>query len=233
MSREPFDLPAPPSRLREDFIVGEPNAFAFDAVAGGGDWRSWRLILVGPPKSGKSHLAHIWSGERRARALQASLLDSGEAPERARGADVVVEDAESVAGVRAREVALFHLCNAVAEGGRKLLLTARTPPSSWRLELADLRSRMEGSPVARLEPPDDLMLRALLVKHFSDRQIAVPARILKFVLPRMTRSYEAAHALADELDRLSLAAGRSITMAMVNDALGRQQAPGDGQARTT
>lgn len=232
MSRKPFDLPAPPSRLREDFIVGEPNALAFDKVARGGDWRSWRLILVGGPKSGKTHLARIWSGERRARELQASSLDACRALERARGADVLVEDAESVAGVRAREVALFHLCNAVAEGGRKLLLTARAPPSSWRLELADLRSRMEGSPVARLDAPDDRMLHALLVKHFSDRQIAVPARILKFLLPRMTRTHEAAHALAEDLDRLSLAAGRSITTAMANDALRRQQGPGGGQERT-
>lgn len=232
MSGESFDLPAPPSRLREDFIVGKPNALAFDQVARGGDWRSRRLILVGGPKSGKTHLAHIWSRERSARTLQASSLDARRALERARGVDVVVEDAESVAGVRAREVALFHLCNAAAEGGRKLLLTARAPPSSWRLELADLRSRMEGSPVARLEEPDDRMLRALLVKHFSDRQIAVSARILKFVLPRMTRSYEAAHALAEELDRLSLAAGRSITMEMANDALRRKQEPNGGQART-
>ena len=140
------------------------------------------------------------------------------------GADLAIENADAVAQDPDREVALFHLCNAAAAAGRMLLLTARTKPSAWGIRLNDLRSRMEGSRTAMLGPPDDDLLKALLVKLFSDRQIAVSARILKFVVPRMTRSYAAAFTLVDELDRLSLSAGRSVTMAMASMALERQSA---------
>ena len=219
-----LDLYVAPSTRRDDFIVTSANSLAYRFLFGCADWPDGRLILVGEAKSGKSHLASVWSKERGADLLTAKALNAERTSKLLGGADLAIENADAVAQDPDREVALFHLCNAAAAAGRMLLLTARTKPSAWGIQLNDLRSRMEGSRTAMLGPPDDDLLKALLVKLFSDRQIAVSARILKFVVPRMTRSYAAAFTLVDELDRLSLSAGRSVTMAMASMALERQSA---------
>ena len=219
MDQNVLDLSVAPSTRRGDFIVTSANSLAYKSVLGGGHWPDGRLVLVGEAKSGKSHLASIWSMERETRLFTPESLNAEKTDEILDGMDLVVENADAVARDPDREKALFHLCNAAAAAGRKLLVTARAKPSDWGIRLNDLLSRMEGSQTAVLGLPDDDLLRALLVKLFSDRQIAVSARILKFVVPRMTRSYAAAFALADELDRLSLSAGRSVTMAMASAAL--------------
>ena len=219
-----LDVSVAPSTRRDDFIVTSANSLACRFLFECADWPDGRLILVGEAKSGKSHLASVWSAERGADLLTPEALDAGKAGKLLRGTDLAIENADAVASDPGREVALFHLCNAAAAAGRMLLLTARSNPSAWGIRLNDLRSRMEGSRTAVLGPPDDDLLKALLVKLFSDRQIAVSARILKFVVPRMARSYAGAFALVDELDRLSLSAGRSVTMAMASTALEKHSA---------
>ena len=52
-------------------------------------------------------------------------------------------------------------------------MTARTPPAGWALELPDLLSRLRAVPIVALAPPDDALLRALIVKLCLDRQLSV------------------------------------------------------------
>ena len=54
-----------------------------------------------------------------------------------------------------------------------MLLTARSAPATWRIEVPDLASRLRALPVVALAAPDDALLRAVIVKLFADRQLAV------------------------------------------------------------
>ncbi len=89
------------------------------------------------------------------------------------GARLAVEDVDHIAGNPAAEQALFHLHNLVLAEAGVLLLTGTAPPSQWPLSLPDLASRMQGTSVAQLAPPDDALLMAVLMKLFADRQLAV------------------------------------------------------------
>jgi chromosomal replication initiation ATPase DnaA len=129
---------------------------------------------------------------------------------------VVVENADQIAGAEAQ---LFHLHNLVTTTGA-LLLTARTPPRDWGLTLPDLKSRMQATPIAQLDVPDDALLSAVLVKLFADRQIAIPANLIPYLVSRMPRSIGAARALVASLDARALAAGRPITRALAGEVLG-------------
>jgi chromosomal replication initiation ATPase DnaA len=143
---------------------------------------------------------------------------------RALGTRVAVEDAELIGGNRAAEEALFHLHNLILPAGR-LLITARRPPRDWGLHLPDLLSRMQATAIARLDPPDDALLAAVLVKLFTDRQIAVPPTLIPYLIARMERSIAAARDLVAQLDRLALAEGRGVTRqlaAEILDSAGRE-----------
>ena len=219
-----FDLPARVALGREDFFVSPSNALAVAAVGGWRDWPGGRMLLLGPAGSGKTHLAHVWAAEAAGRIVPAAAL-AGMDPTELTAAALAIEDADRIAGDIRAETALFHLHNLAAAHGQKLLLSAAAPPRDWGLRLPDLLSRMQACQLARLDPPDDALLSAMLVKLFSDRQITVAPTLIPYLVSRMDRSFAAAHALVAALDARSLAEGRPITRQLAAPLLDREGAP--------
>ena len=209
-----FDLPSAEAMTREHFFVAPSNALALAAVDGWQDWPGRKLMLIGPEGAGKTHLARIWAALTGAVILPAETLD-GQDIASLTGRAVVVEDADRLGEAEAQ---LFHLHNLVTTTGA-LLLTARTPPRDWGMTLPDLKSRMQATPIAQLDGPDDALLSAVLVKLFADRQISVPANLIPYLISRMPRSIGAARALVATLDTRALAAGRPITRALAGEVL--------------
>lgn len=217
-----FDLPAQEAWRREDFFVSPANQVALATLDGWRDWPQRKLVLVGPPGSGKTHLARLWAEETGARYLRAGDLAGLDLAGLAAPAAVVVEEADGVAGDSAAEEALFHLHNIVQPSGH-LLLTARGPVRDWGLRLPDLKSRMEAAGVVRLEPPDDALLSAVLVKLFADRQVVVPPGLIPWLVVRMERSLAAAREVVAALDARALAEAKPISRAMAAALLDRPE----------
>ena len=151
------------------------------------DWPRWpngRMLLVGPEGTGKTHLAHIWADQTGADLVAAADLAGLDLPALAATRAVVIEDAQRIGGNRAMGTALFHLCNLI-RGKARLLITATTPPRDWGMILPDLQSRMQATGLTHLNPPDDALLSAVLVKLFADRQIKVPPNLITYLLQHM------------------------------------------------
>ena len=211
-----FDLPSGEAFRRADFFASPANAQALAAVEAWQDWPGGKLVLVGPAGAGKTHLAHIWADLAGAEVIRASKLVEHDLHDLAQG-PVAVEDADVIAGDREAEVALFHLHNLL--GGRGLLVTAASPPRDWGLGLPDLLSRMQAAGVAQLQPPDDMLLSAVLIKLFADRQIVVPPNLIGYLVSRMDRSIAAAREWVKFLDARALAQGRPVTRALAAEVL--------------
>ena len=211
-----FDLGAPVRLRREDFFVASSNAQALQAVEAWRDWPGGKLVLVGPSGAGKTHLAHVWATAAEAVVVAGGALAAVDVP--SLGPRVVVEDAHAVAGNPGAEAALFHLHNLILPEGR-LLITASAAPRDWGLGLPDLVSRMQAASLARLEPADDGLLSAVLVKLFADRQITVPPNLIAYLVPRIERSLLAAAGVVAALDAAALAQGRPVTRALAAELL--------------
>lgn len=214
MRQLPLDLALPPRYGREDYLVSPANAAALEAIDRWPDWPDRVLLLLGPAGSGKSHLGAIWAERARAQVVRAPapLADV----QAAAGA-ILIDDADRLAE---GEAALFHLLNLVREQGGSLLLTAQRAPDLWSLRTADLLSRLRLAPVARVEAPDDDLLRAVLVKLFADRQLLVDEAVVSYLVLRLDRSIAAARAAVDALDAGGLALNRRITRPMAALILG-------------
>jgi chromosomal replication initiation ATPase DnaA len=130
---------------------------------------------------------------------------------------VAVEDCDTLGGDAAAETALFHLHNLLAERGGALLLTAAVGPRDWGLALPDLASRVQAAGLVRLEPPDDALLSALLLKQFADRQISVSPALVDWLVPRMHRSGAEVRRIVSALDARGLAEKRPVTRALAQD----------------
>ena len=211
-----FALPHEESLSRDNFLEGPANAAALALIDAWPEWPSRTMMLVGPEGSGKSHLAAIWAETSGARSTAAHALTPANVPGALATGALVVEDLRSQ---DFDERALFHLLNLAREDAAYVLITSRLPPSALDIELRDLRSRLRALPVVSLQPPDDQLFRALIVKFCADRQLAVDEAVVGYLANRIERSYAAARDTVALLDREALRQGRAITRAFAAEIL--------------
>jgi chromosomal replication initiation ATPase DnaA len=212
-----FALDPPENFSREDFLVGPGNAAALQLVDSWPHWPARTVALIGPEGSGKSHLAAIWAGAAGGRRLASRVLNQAAVPAALSTGALAIERA---GGDDLDEHAMFHLLNLAHEQRAFLLLTARTAPVGWPIGLPDLASRLRALPVVTLTSPDDAMLRAVLVKLFADRQLAVDDGLISFLMLRIERSFAAARGVVAQLDREALRRQRPVTRALASEILG-------------
>jgi chromosomal replication initiation ATPase DnaA len=211
-----FALPHAESLTRDNFLEGPANAAGLALIDSWPDWPNRVMLLVGPEGSGKSHLAAIWAEQAGARSTSAHALTAASVPGALATGALVVEDLKSP---DIDERALFHLMNLAREDGASVLITARTPPSAFQIELRDLRSRLRAVPVVSLLPPDDQLFRALIVKFCADRQLAVDETVVSYLTSRIERSFAAARQAVELLDTEALRLGRPVTRALAAELL--------------
>lgn len=211
-----FDLPHRPAFGRDDFLVTEANKAAVAAVEKWPQWRNPVMIICGPAGSGKSHLAAVWLSMTGARQTSAGQLIEADVPGHLSDGALLIEDAPSG---NLDERALFHAINIAREEKCTILITSRVSPGQWQIALPDLVSRLRAAEIAHLQSPDDALLRGVLVKQFSDRQILVDERIVGFILARMERSFDALRTLVAEIDTRALTARAEITRPFVSKVL--------------
>lgn len=205
---------------REDFLVSVCNEAAVDWLDRWPDWRAPGLFVWGEPASGKSHLGQVWCARAGARSLSARELDQLDvAATVARSPRLFVDDADAAAGVRDREETLLHLYNHALEEGGTVLLAAVAPPARWTISIADLASRLRALPAVEIGAPDDALLAAVLVKHFSDRQLQVGEGVIAYLLARMERSFAAAARMVADIDRRALEGRRPVTVPLVREVI--------------
>jgi chromosomal replication initiation ATPase DnaA len=224
-----MSAPLPPRQLafalghhtsfaRVDFLEGPSNRAALAMIDRWPDWPDRLLVVLGPEGSGKSHLAAIWAEVAGARFVAARALGETNLPRALSTGALVIEN---IAAEALDERAMFHLINLAREEEAFMLVTASAAPSGWALKVPDLASRLRALPVVELGPPDDTLLRAVLVKLFSDRQLAIEESLLTYLVTRIDRSFAAAREAVERLDGEALRQGRSITRALAGEALRR------------
>ena len=221
-----FDLPLDPRYGREDFLVSPSNERAYALIERWPDWPDPILHLTGPKGSGKSHLASIWATDAHAWTIDAFEVSGERVPHLVSNGALVVEDADR--GER-DEAALFHLLNLVRERKASLLVTCAAPPDRWGLRTPDLLSRLRLAPSVSLAPPDDALLKAVLVKLFVDRQLVVDTSVVDYIAVRIERSLAEAAAVVAALDREALSRGRRVSRPIAAEVLGQQRGTDDSE----
>lgn len=199
-----FDLSASGSTLREDLIESPANATAIAMVDAWPEWPGAFTVLAGPIGSGKSHIASVWMKMSNAVSVDAHAISADEPNllrQAAAGRPVLIENMGSQP---VDETAVFHLLNLIRENAGFGLITSRFWPKEWELQLPDLRSRLMAAQLVELQEPDDLLLKQVMAKLFSDRQLQIDASVIEYCALRMERSLETAARLVEAMDTIAL-----------------------------
>lgn len=204
-----FELPIRPALQREDFLVSPSNEEAVGFIDLWPQWPGPVACVMGPPGSGKTHLAHVWQAKSDAQICAATDVNEGLVTSIVSKTALIIRRAD----LGVDEEALFHLFNVITRVEGFLLLTAERAPSAWPISLPDLKSRLVTASVIELQPPDDVLIASLLVKQFSDRQIRVDPELIAYLIPRIERSSTAVERVVDVLDRAAMRDKSKITVA--------------------
>ena len=207
----PLDFEHRASLSGDDFLISPCNR---DAVAWLDKWPDWpapALVIYGPPGCGKTHLANVFMEKSGGVKLPDGDLSQI-------GDKCILDDADDYPD----EEHLLHAYNILAANHGHLLLTAARPPSQWQIKLADLASRLNAVPAVEIRQPDDMLIKAVLAKLFSDRQLRVEAGVVDYIVLRMERSLDAARRLVAAVDGAALAAKRNITLPLVRDVMAKK-----------
>lgn len=209
-----LDLKREPDFRRDAFVMSEGASRAVSVLDRPDLWNGGALALVGPEGSGKTHLAHDWAARCGALVFEPRRALSPQLS-RAAGRPVLWDDADRGWS----DEALFHLINATAAGGGRLLLTGRSPPRDWPAALPDLRSRLNALTVAELPEPDDAVMTGLLTKFFREKNIRPAEDVLPYLVRRIERSATAARDLVERLDAAADEEGRAVTRPLARRVL--------------
>ena len=198
----------------EDFIPAPSNEEARAWLGRTGDWPGRRLALYGEAGCGKTHLLQLWAERHGALLLDGPNLRR--LPELGGSTAIALDDADAAP----EEVLVLHLINLAGEMRRPLLLAARLPPARWLSPLPDLASRLRATTAVGLRPPEDPLLRALLARLLSERQLILGESLQDWLLARLPRHPAALREMVARLDRAALAAGGRVTRAMAAALVG-------------
>jgi len=187
----PFAWPA--DEDERDFIISDANRLAVKHLEHWSLWPVMATVLTGPRKSGRSLLGRIFASKTGGR-----FVDNADSQD---------------------EEKLFHAWNAAQAERRPLLLVADLPPAKWRLRLPDLRSRLLASPHVAIEEPDAPLMAGLIEKLLHARSLAAPPEVIRYVVPRIERSYIGIGRIVDALDEAALARRKAVSLKVARDAL--------------
>jgi len=133
---------------------------------------------------------------------------------------ICIDDIEYVCGNAPWEHALFHLFNRVRDCGHTLVFASHKSPATLPFELADLKSRVLGSLVYRVENLSDDEKQEAIMMRAEARGLHMSADIAKYILSRASRDMNELFCLLNRLDDESLQQQRKLTIPFVKEALG-------------
>jgi chromosomal replication initiation ATPase DnaA len=163
------------------------------------------LYIYGPPKSGKTQLAHLF--QHKGVKKIASIEDIFKLQEKEL---VFVDDFIS-------EIDLFHIVNHIIGLRCKILIFLPFYPEM--IVLPDLKSRLKLLEIIEIKKTSEEFMKVLFFKQFSNHQILVQEDVVDFLIARISREYSVIAEIVEILNQESIINKRAITIPFVKEIL--------------
>lgn len=213
-------LNLPPALEAKDFVVSKANEDAYLWLMRWPNWPMRCLAIYGEEGCGKTHLSHIW--QVKTNATRFKEKDFNQIPLEgflSFSPFFILDKADQIE----KNEKLFHLYNHVVSSKGGMLLLSQNPPAHWKIELNDLRSRLNAIAAVKIHRPDEYLLAQVIQKLFTDLQVKVDDGVIDYLLRHIERSFESAQAWVSLLNSHALTRQRNITIALVREVLMEQE----------
>ena len=200
----------------EDFFVSKSNFFAFSLLDSWPKWEKNILNVYGEKYCGKSHLSEIFVKKNKGIILKAEEFTFNNENNLRYHQNIILEDLNE----EIDEKTIFSILNFVDQNSKYLIINSTIPFNKMKFKLKDLLSRAKNCLDAKIEKPDDELIKVLISKYLSDKQITINNKLVEFAAKRITRSYGKIFDFIYKIDEISLKNKKSIDQKTIKEALG-------------
>ena len=210
MEQSYFNYNLKPRLTLDDFFVSTSNKKAYNFILNN-KIDNKKILLIGPNKSGKTHLGKIWQKNNNAISYENNfeiILNYKK--------NIFIDDFLK----NINEEQIFHLINHCSINKLTILLTSNKEVFEHNFLLKDLVSRLKTFNLLRINLPDNDLIINLIIKLLHDKQIIIKNKeIFHYILKRIERSYEEIFLLIENIDKLSLEKKRELTIPLIKKLL--------------
>ena len=198
-----------------DYYVSDSNYFAFNLIDKWPKWEKRILNISGEKFSGKTHLANIFKSKSSALFLNENEINNDVFKKIKLYENIIVDGFSN----KIDENLTYSIFNLVDQDNKYLLINSETPLGEINFKLPDLASRSRNLLQAKINPPNDELIFAIILKNFSDRQIKLEKQIIEFIINRIDRSYSKISEFIYKIDELSLKKKKPINLKTIKEIL--------------
>ena len=211
-----FKFPFSKKYYEQDFFVSSNNFSAFKLIEGWPTWPGKWLNIFGDSGSGKTHLAKILEKKINKIKIIESKKINDEIIEDLRNLDCLIIDSYDN---DINEKTLYSILNQSKQLDNYVLINSISSIKNINFELNDLKSRINSFLFIGIELPTDDLLRVIISKTLSDKQISINPKVSDFIINNVERSYEKMFKFLKDVDELSLSTGKSININLIKKVL--------------
>ena len=215
MSQLIFNFPFTTNYFEEDFFVSSSNFEAYKLIETWPKWPSRNINIYGPTGCGKSHLANILKKKINSFFINASDISNNSLALIKLKECLIIDNY----GNNIKENLLYTIINQTHQSNQYVIINSDQPISSLEIKLEDLKSRLNSFSKITIDLPTDDLIKVVLTKNFSDKQIQIDNKLIDFILKHINRSYEDIFNFIKKIDELSLSTGKSININLIKKVL--------------
>ena len=218
MSQLVFKFPFKIKYYEQDYYVSSNNFAAYRLIESWPNWPGKWVNIFGPKGCGKTHLSNILKKRiNPIHIVDAKKVDD-ETISKFENLDCLIIDNYEK---NIDEKIFYSILNQSKQLDSYLLVNSILPLTNMKFDLKDLRSRTESFINLGIELPTDDLLRVIISKSFSDKQIEITPKISEYIIKNIERSYEKVFEFIKEIDDLSLSSGKSININLIKKVLNK------------
>ena len=213
-----FKFPFSKKYYEQDFFVSSNNFSAYKLIESWPTWPGKWPNIFGDHGSGKTHLAKIL--EKKIPKIQ--LIDAkniqDETIQNLDFTDCLIIDSFDN---NIDEKLLYSILNQSKQLENYVLINSVSSVKDFNFKLKDLESRINSFLHIGIELPPDDLLKVIISKTFSEKQISISPKISDYIINNVERSYEKMFKFLKDVDELSLSTGKSININLIKKVLGQ------------
>ncbi len=212
-----FNFPFKKSYSSQDFYVAKNNFNAFKLIESWPKWPSRFVNIYGPEGCGKTHLVNILMGKIQSLLIPAKKVDEQALNYYKTKECLIIDDFEN----NIDEKLLYTIINMAFQDNKYLIISSPISLKKFKIGLKDLNSRFSSFIDIGIDLPTDDLLRVILTKAFSDKQIEISKKNVDYILNHIDRSYKKVNSFANSIDNLSLAKAKPINLQLIKKVLNK------------
>ena len=216
MSQLVFKFPFKTKYYEQDYYVSSNNFSAYRLIESWPNWPDKWVNIYGPKGCGKTHLSNILKKKISIiEIFDAKKIDEEKIFKFEKLDCLIIDNYEN----NIDENFFYSILNHFKQLDTYVVVNSFLPIKNMKLELKDLKSRAESFVSLGIELPTDDLLKVIISKSFSDKQIDISPKISEYIIKNIERSYEKVFKFIKEIDDLSLSSGKSININLIKKVL--------------